>query len=105
MSEIDENSIRKAIWARKDAVDAKMAEIQSEDILADERDAWVVSLQLGVAFETVARCLAGTAKAEELAEIREKIAETFKYGKRKALRALKEALGRHEGFVGDEGEK
>jgi len=101
MIEIDENSIRKAIWARKDAVDAKMAEIQSEDIPADERDAWIISLQLGVAFETAARCLAGTAKAEELAEVREKIAEIFKYGKRKALRALKEALGRHEGLAAE----
>jgi len=92
---MDDNKIRKLIWERKDAADAKMAEPGFDALPADERDAWILCLQLDVPFDQAAACVGGTADAGAMENVRARIAEAFQYGKRKALRALKEALGRH----------
>ena len=92
----DENKIRKVIWERKDAVDAKMAEPGFEALPGDEQDAWVLSLMLDLPLELAARCVRGETKSGELPLLWEELDEVFKYGKRSALRQLKEALARHE---------
>ena len=92
----DENKIRKGIWARKDAVDAKMAESGFEALAGDEQDAWVLGLMLGLPMEQAARCVRGGAEAGEMAQLWEEIESVFKYGKRSALRPLKAVLARHE---------
>ena len=92
----DENKIRKMIWARKDAVDAKMAEPGFEALAEDEQDAWVLGLMLGLPVELAARCVRGETKSGELSLLWEELDTVFKYGKRSALRPLKEALARHE---------
>ena len=92
----DENKIRKVIWVRKDAVDAKMAEPRFEALAGDEQDACVLGLMLGLPVELAARCVRGEAEAGELAQMWEEIEEVFKYGKRSALRPLKAVLVRHE---------
>ena len=92
----DEKNIRKGIWERKDAVDAKMAEPGFEALAGDEQDAWVLGLMLGLPMEQAARCVRGEAETGELAQLWEAIEETFKYGKRSALRPLKAVLARHE---------
>ena len=92
----DENKIRKVIWARKDAVDAKTAEPGFEALAGDEQDAWVLGLMLGLPMELAARCVRGEAEAGEMAQMWEAIEEVFKYGKRSALRPLKAVLARHE---------
>ena len=92
----EENKIRKVIWARKDAVDAKMAEPGFEALAEDEQDAWVLGLMLGLPVEQAARCVRGEAEAGELAQLWEAIEEVFKFGKRSALRPLKAVLARHE---------
>ena len=92
----DENKIRKVIWERKDAVDAKMAEPGFEALQGDEQDAWVLSLMLDLPLELAARCVRGETKSGELPLLWEELDEVFKYGKRSALRQLKEALARHE---------
>ena len=92
----EENKIRKVIWARKDAVDAKMAEPGFEALAEDEQDACVLGLMLGLSMERAARCVRGEAEAGEMAQMWEEIEEVFKYGKRSALRPLKAVLARHE---------
>lgn len=92
----DENKIRKVIWARKDEVDAKMAEPGFEALTGDEQDACVLGLMLGLPVELAARCVRGEAEAGELAQLWEEIEEVFKYGKRSSLRPLKVVLARHE---------
>lgn len=92
----EENKIRKGIWERKDAVDAKMAEPGFEALTGDEQDAWVLGLMLGLPVEQAARCVRGEAEAGEMAQLWEEIEEVFKYGKRSALRPLKAVLVRHE---------
>jgi len=98
MSQPDENSMRKLIWERKAAVDAKMAEAGFEALPEVERDAWVLSLQLDVPFETAAMCMrtgeANSVDADVLAGVRAKVAEAFRFGKRKALQELKRVVGR-----------
>jgi len=91
---MNESEIRKAIWTRKDAVDAKMSEPGFVELPAEEQDAWVLSLQLDVPFEQAAACANGTASEAVAAEVRDKVAEAFKFGKRKALRPLKEVVSR-----------
>ena len=93
---MDENLIRKRIWARKDAVDAKMAEAEFAAQSADEQDAWVLSLMLDIPMELVGRCLRGEAESGDMAVLWEEIDEVFRYGKRSALRPLKDVLARHE---------
>lgn len=96
MDEAEENRIRKRIWERKDAVDAKVSEPGYAALPAEEQDAWVLGLYLDIPLDQAAACISGTADAAALEAVREKAAETFRYGKRKALRALKEVLSRHE---------
>ena len=92
---MEETSVRKIIWDRKAAVDAKIAEEGFLDLPPEEQDALVMSLQLGVDLEVVRRCVADTATEAELAEVRAKAAEAFQYGKRKALRALRTAIANY----------
>ena len=92
----DENKIRKVIWERKAAVDAKMAEPGFETLEGDEQDACVLGLMLGLPVELSARCVRGEAEAGELAQMWAAIEEAFKFGKRSALRPLKVVLARHE---------
>ena len=92
----DESKIRKVIWERKDAVEAKMAEPGFEALPIEGRDAWVLGLMLDLPLEVAARCVRGEAAAGEMPLLWEKIDELFKYGKRSALRPLKEVLTRHE---------
>ena len=92
----DENKIRKVIWERKDAVDAKMAEPGFEALAEDEQDACVLGQMLGLPVKLAARCVRGEAEAGELAQMWEEIEEVFKYGKRSSLRPLKVVLARHE---------
>ena len=92
----DENKIRKVIWERKAAVDAKMAEPGFEALAGDEQDACVLGLMLGLPVEVAARCVRGEAETGEMAQMWEEIEEVFKYGKRSALRPLKVVLARHE---------
>jgi len=95
MNSPDENAIRKALWTRKDATDAKMSEPGFEALPADEQDAWVVCLMLDLPFEQAKAFVVGGASEEVGGTVRGKIAEAFKYGKRRALRELKAALARH----------
>ena len=76
----DENKIRKGIWERKDAVDAKMAEPGFEALTGVEQDACVLGLMLGLPMELAARCVRGEAEAGEMAQLWEEIEEVFKYG-------------------------
>ena len=92
---LNENAVRKWIWARKDIVDDMTSSESFKALPAEEQDAIVISLQLDIPKETVKRCLAQTASPEELATLRSRIAESFKYGKRAALRPLKTALSAH----------
>ena len=92
----DENKIRKVIWERKAAVDAKMAEPGFETLEGDEQDAGVLGLMLGLPVELSARCVRGEAEASEMAQLWEAMEEAFKFGKRSALRPLKAVLARHE---------
>ncbi|MCQ2390210.1 MAG: hypothetical protein MJ240_02200 [Kiritimatiellae bacterium] len=91
----DENALRKRVWERRDAVDAKLAEEGFAALSPDERDAWVVSLQLEVPLEVALHGIAGSAQPDEKAQLHAALETTFKYGKRKALRALKDVLARH----------
>lgn len=102
MSRPDESAMRKLVWTRKDAVDAKMAEDGFASLPEQERDAWILSLQLDVPLELATACVRSCGEGEvasadngALAEIRNKIAEAFKYGKRKALQELKRVVGRY----------
>lgn len=92
----DENQIRKAIWARKDAVDARMAEPGFEALPTDEQDAQVLALMLDVTPEAARRCLGAEARADERERLWTGLDELFRYGKRSALRPLKDVLARHE---------
>lgn len=92
---MEETSVRKLIWDRKAAVDAKIAEEGFLDLAPEEQDALVLSLQLGVEVAVTRRCVAGTASEAEFAEVRAKAAEAFQYGKRKALRALRTAIANY----------
>ena len=92
----DENKIRKVIWERKDAVDAKMAEPGFDALPGDEQDAWVLGLMLDLPVELAARCVRGEAEPGELAQLWERADEVFRYGKRSALRPLKVVLARYE---------
>ena len=92
----EESKIRKVIWARKDVVDAKMAEPEFEALAGDEQDACVLGLMLGLPVEQASRCVRGEAEAGEMAQLWAAIEEVFKYGKRSALRPLKAVLARHE---------
>ncbi|MDO5317228.1 MAG: hypothetical protein Q4G65_01250 [bacterium] len=89
---MDESEIRRMIWARKEAVDAKIAEEGFGDLDPAEQDAWVIALQLGIDFDLAKRCVDGSAAEEESAAVRAKVAEAFQYGKRKALRSLRTAV-------------
>lgn len=103
MGQPDENVIRKLIWTRSEAVDAKIAEVGFEALAESQQDAWVLSLQLDMPMETAAACVEACQRAGDsepadetvLADVRNKIAEAFKYGKRKALRTLKMAISRY----------
>ena len=90
-----ENSIRKQIWDRKARVDAKIAEPGFLELSDDEQDAAVIALQLDVPEDVAARCVADEATADEMTLLRERLSETFRFGKRKALRDLKEAILHH----------
>lgn len=92
---MEEASIRKQIWERKDLVDAKVAEPEFLELPDDEQDAIVISLQLDMPLEAVKACVANTASEVLMTELKSRLAETFKYGKRKALRSLKEAISSH----------
>ena len=92
---LSENEIRKVIWRRKELVDEKIATESFAKLPAAEQDAKVIALQLDLDQESVNRCLAQTASPEELTTLRSRIAESFKYGKRAALRPLKTALSAH----------
>ena len=92
---MDESEIRRMIWARREAVDAKIAEDGFLDLATVEQDAWVIALQLGVNFDLAKRCVDGSATEEEYAEVRAKVAEAFQYGKRKALRTLRTAVAEY----------
>ena len=92
----DLNKIRKVIWERKGAVDAKMTESGFDALTADVQDAWVLSLMLDQPLELAARCVRGEVESCEMALLWEELDEVFKYGKRSALRSLKDVLSRHE---------
>ena len=92
---MDESEIRRMIWARKEAVDAKIAEEGFLDLGPAEQDAWVLALQLGIEFELAKRCVDDTATEEEIAGVRVRVAEAFQYGKRKALRTLRTAVAEY----------
>ena len=92
---MDESEIRRMIWSRKEAVDAKIAEDGFLDLAPAEQDAWVIALQLGIDFELAKRCVDGSATEVEYAEVRAKVAEAFQYGKRKALRTLRTAVAEY----------
>ena len=89
------NAARKWIWARKDIVDDMTSSDSFKALPAEEQDAVVISLQLDIPQESVKRCLANEGTEEEMATLRSRIAETFKYGKRSATRPLKMALAAH----------
>lgn len=96
MSGIDENEIRKQIWARKRAIDAKMAESGFDALPVGEQDAWVLSLMLDLPFDVASRCVRGESQVGERALLWEEIDEVFKYGQRSTLQPLKDVLARHE---------
>ena len=92
---LSEGEARKWVWRRKEIVDEVISSESFSKLPADEQDAKVISLQLDLDQASVNRCLAQTASPEELAMLRSQIAESFKYGKRAALRPLKTALSAH----------
>ena len=92
---MEESEIRRLIWARKEAVDAKIAEDGFLSLEPQEQDAWVLALQLGITFDLAKRCVDDTATEEEVADVRAKVAEAFQYGKRKALRSLRTAVAEY----------
>lgn len=92
---LTENAARKWIWARKDIVDDMTSSESFKGLPPEEQDAIVISLQLDIPQESVKRCLANEGTEEEMATLRSRIAETFKYGKRSAIRPLKMALAAH----------
>ena len=92
---MEEIAIRRLIWERRDAVDAKIADPAFLALPVDEQDAVVISAQLDVPLELVRRCVGNVAADDELATLRDRLVETFRYGKRKALRPLKVALAHH----------
>lgn len=92
---MEESLIRKQIWERKDLVDAKVSEPEFLELSDDEQDAIVISLQLDMPLEVVKTCVTNTANDILMAELKSRIVEAFKFGKRKALRHLKEALSSH----------
>jgi len=91
-----ESKKRKLIWTGRDAAETKMAEPDFEALPLDEQDAWVLSLMLDVPLDLAMQCVGGTANGADMSHLWERIDETFKYGKRSALRPLKEVLIRHE---------
>ena len=93
--QMSENEIRKVIWRRKEIVDEVISRDSFSKLSAEEQDAKVIALLLDLDQESVNRCLAQTASPEELAMLRSRIADSFKYGKRAALRPLKTALSAH----------
>lgn len=86
---MEESAIRRLIWERKDAVDAKIADPAFLALPADEQDAVVISVQLDVPLEVARRCVGNVAADDEMATLRNRLVETFRYGKRKALRPLR----------------
>ena len=92
---LNECEARKWVWRRKEIVDEEVSSDSFLKLSSDEQDAKVIALQLDLDQESVNRCLAQTASPEELAMLRSRIAESFKYGKRAALRPLKAALFTH----------
>ena len=56
-TEMGESEIRRMIWTRKEAVDAKIAEEGFLDLEPAEQDAWVIALQLGIEFDLARRCV------------------------------------------------
>ena len=96
MTEVEENMIRKSIWTRAAALAEKVSETAFADLPDAAQDAWVLSLMLDIPLETAEACVGGTASEADLETVRGRIAESFKYGKRKALRPLKDVLGRYE---------
>ena len=98
---LSEGEARKWVWRRKEIVDEVISSESFSKLPADEQDAKVISLQLDLDQASVNRCLAQTASPEELATLRSRIAESFKYGKRAALRPLKTALSAHPYLTSD----
>ena len=98
MDKTEESAFRRAVWQRSDAVLAKMAEPGFEALAQNERDAWIVALQLDVPFEQALACVDGTAAPKVLDDFRARTCQTFTYGKRKALRDLKEVISRRPQF-------
>ena len=98
MDKTEESTLRRAIWQRSDAVLAKMAEDGFAELPQNERDAWIVSIQLDVPYEQALACVDGTAAPEALDNLRARAGQTFAYGKRKALRDLKEVISRRPQF-------
>lgn len=92
---MNEGDIRKLIWERKEAVDAKIAEEGFLALTPEEQDAWVIALQLGLDYDVAKRCVDGAAEEAEIAAVRAGVAEAFQYGKRKALRSLRTAVAAH----------
>ena len=92
---LNEGEARKWVWRRKGIVDEAISSESFSKLSAEEQDAKVIALQLDLDQESVSRCLEQTASPEELAMLRARIAESFKYGKRAALRPLKTALSGH----------
>lgn len=76
-------------------VDAKVSEPEFLELPDEEQDAIVIALQLDMPLEAVKACVANTANEILMTEFKDRLAETFKFGKRKALRHLKEALSSH----------
>jgi len=94
--ENDESSIRKLIWERKGAVDDKMSDPGFLELPVEEQDAWILALQLGLSHDAVADVLGGKSGGDVTVDLlRDRIAEAFRFGKRKALRELKNVLSRH----------
>ena len=97
MTEVEENMIRKSIWTRAAALAEKVSGTAFADLPDAAQDAWVLSLMLDIPLETAEACVGGTASEADLEKtVRGRIAEAFKCGKRKALRPLKDVLGRYE---------
>ena len=92
---LSEGEARKWVWRRKEIVDEVISSDSFLKLSAEEQDAKVIALQLDLNQESVNRCLAQTASPEDLAMLRARIAKSFKYGKRAALRPLKTALSAH----------
>ena len=98
MDKNEESALRRAIWQRSDAVLAKMAEPGFDTLPQNERDAWIVSIQLDAPYGLALACVDGTAAPEVLDDLRARTCETFTYGKRKALRDLKAVISRRPQF-------